>query len=124
MENKDEAIHGMDIRVNAIKTLTNVSECMSIQQIQQAAAQDDNFQQLRVKSLHVDQRVKINYTKTYCSFKDDMAVNDGVIMKAGMNGRCIITPEVLKAQVLDHLHINHMGKEKNKTPSMWFYILG
>ena len=49
-----------------------------------------------------------------------MAVIDGVIMK----GRCIIVPEVLKAQVLDQLHINHTGIEKNKTPSAQIFILG
>ena len=37
-----------------------------------------------------------------------MAVIDGVIMK----GRHIIILEVLKPQVLDQLHINHMGIEK------------
>ena len=39
-----------------------------------------------------------------------MAVIDGVIMK----GRCIVIPEVLQQQVLDQLHINHMGIEKTK----------
>ena len=29
-ENKDEAIHGMDIRVDAVQTMTDVPECMSI----------------------------------------------------------------------------------------------
>ena len=31
-----------------------------------------------------------------------------------MKGRCIIIPEVLKQQVLDQLHLNHMGIEKTK----------
>ena len=39
-----------------------------------------------------------------------MAVIDGVIM----NGSHIIIPEILKPQVLDQLHINHMGIEKTK----------
>ena len=39
-ENKDEAICGMDIRVDAIQTSSNVPACMSVQQIQQATAQD------------------------------------------------------------------------------------
>ena len=39
-----------------------------------------------------------------------MAVIDGVIMK----GRQINIPEVLKAQALDQLHINHKGIEKTK----------
>ena len=40
-------IHGMDIRVDAIQTSTNVPEYMSIQQIQQATAQDEHLQQLK-----------------------------------------------------------------------------
>ena len=41
-----------------------------------------------------------------------MAVVDGIIMKS----RHVIIPEILKkTQVLDQLHINHMGIEKNKT---------
>ena len=48
--------------------------------------------------------------RPYWSFRDNMAVIDGVIM----NGRHIIIPEVLKPQVLDQLHINHMGIEKKQ----------
>ena len=39
-----------------------------------------------------------------------MAVIDGIIIK----GRHIIRSEVLKAQALDQLHINHRGIEKTK----------
>ena len=46
----------------------------------------------------------------YWSFRDDMAVIDGIIMK----GRHVSIPEVLKAQVLDQLHINLMGIKKTK----------
>ena len=42
-ENKDEVIHRMDIRVNTMQIMTDVSECMSILQIQQATAQDENL---------------------------------------------------------------------------------
>ena len=37
-----------------------------------------------------------------------MVVTDSVIMK----GRCLIIPKALKQQVLDQLHVNHMGTEK------------
>ena len=47
MENKDEEIHGMDIRVDAIQISMTVPECMSIQQIQQATAQDELLQWLK-----------------------------------------------------------------------------
>ena len=46
----------------------------------------------------------------YWSFRDELAIIDGVMLK----GRHIIIPTSLKQQVLDQLHINHMGIEKNK----------
>ena len=44
------------------------------------------------------------------SFRNNMALIDGVIMK----GRHIIIPKVLQQQALDQLHINHMGLEKKQ----------
>ena len=46
--------------------------------------------------------------RPYWSFKDDLAVIDGVVMK----GRYITIPKALKQQALNPLHINHMGIEK------------
>ena len=43
-ENKDPKISGMDIKVDAIQTATNIPECMSIPQLQQGTSQDDNLQ--------------------------------------------------------------------------------
>ena len=43
-QNKGVEIHSMDIKVDAIQTMTNILECMSIPQIQQATAQDDHLQ--------------------------------------------------------------------------------
>ena len=43
MGNKDEEVHGMDLRVDAIQMSMNVPECMSIQQMQQATAQDEHL---------------------------------------------------------------------------------
>ena len=48
--------------------------------------------------------------RQYCSYRDDLAAIDGVVMK----GRQILIPTSLKQQVLDQLHANHMGIEKNK----------
>ena len=50
--------------------------------------------------LHIDIR-------SCWSYKDDLEVIDGVVMK----GRCIIIPQELKHQVLDQLHLNYMGIE-------------
>ena len=48
--------------------------------------------------------------RPYWSYRDDMAVIDSVVLK----GRHIIVPQDLQQQVLDQLHLNHMGIEKTK----------
>ena len=95
---------------------------MSIHQIQQATIQDEHLQWL--KSLIItgwpDTKDQLHQDiRPYWSFKDDLAVIDGVIMK----GRCIIIPEALKQQALDQFHVNHMGIEK-KTISPQIHLLG
>ena len=44
--NKDAEIPGMDIRIDAIQTATNIPVCISIPQLQQVTAQDDHLQRL------------------------------------------------------------------------------
>ena len=48
--------------------------------------------------------------RPYWSYKGDLAVMDGAVMK----GRHIIVPQNLQQQVLDQLHLNHMGIQKKK----------
>ena len=48
--------------------------------------------------------------KPYWSYRDELAVIDGMILK----GRHIIIPNSLRQQVLDQLHTNHMGIEKTR----------
>ena len=101
----------MHLTSDAIQSMTDIPECMSISQIQQATAQDEHLQCLKniivtgwpntKDHLHID-------TRPYWSYKDDLAVIDGIVMK----GRHIIIPEDLKQQVLGQLHVNHMGSEK------------
>ena len=103
----------MDIRIDAIQKVINITEYMSISQIQQATAQDNPFQHLKSfiiagwpsmkDELHGDLR-------PYWSYRDELAVIDGMVMK----GRCILIPTSLQQQVLDQLHTNYMGIEKNK----------
>ena len=103
----------MDIRGDAIQSVTNIPECTSILQIQQTTAQYEHLQCLKniiitgcpntKDQLHIDIR-------PYWSYKDDLAGIDGIDMK----GRCIIIPKDLKQQVLDQLHVNHMGIIKMK----------
>ena len=112
-ENKDDPIQGMDIRVDAIQSVNDVPECMSISQIQQAIAKDEHLQWLKNNiisgwpvtkdQLHLDIR-------PYWSYEDDLAVIDGIVMK----GKCIIIPKVLKQQALDQPHVNHMGIKKKQ----------
>ena len=56
------------------------------------------------------QAAEIKDMRTYWTFRDDMAVIDGVIMK----GRRIVIPEAFPEQALQQLHINHMGIDKSK----------
>ena len=99
MENRDEEICGMDIRVDAMEMSTNILECISVAQIQQATVHNEHLQQLKGYIITGWPEIKDQVQhdiRTYWSFRDDMAVIDGIIMK----GRCVI-PEVLKGQVLD-----------------------
>ena len=62
--------------------------------------------------LHIDIR-------PYWSYRDNLAVIEGVVIK----GRCIIVPWDLQQQVLDQLHLNHMGI-KNKITLMRISLQG
>ena len=112
-EGKDELIQDMDIRVDAIQSATDILECTSTSQIQQTMAQDEHLQCLKniiiTGWLSIKDQLHINI-RPYRFYKDDRAVIDGVAMK----GRHIIIPQDLKQQVLDHLHLNHMGIEITK----------
>ena len=113
IEGKDKLIKDMDIKVDAIQIVTDIPGCVSISQIQQASAQDDHLQCFKSfiiagwpstkDELHTD-------LKPYWSYRDELAVIDGVMLK----DRHIIIPTSLKQQVLDQLHTNHMGIEKTK----------
>ena len=112
-EGKDKTIKGMDVWVDAIQTATDMPECISMAEIQQAASQDNHLQQL--KSLIItgwpDSSDKLCADLSpYWSYRDELVVIDGTILK----GRCIIMPNSLRQQVLDQLHTNHMGIEKTK----------
>ena len=112
-EDKDEAINGLDLRVDAVQVVTDVPECMSIWQIQQATNQDEHLQRLKcfIITGWPDAREQLHQNiKPYWSIKDDMLVIDSLIMK----GRRIVISKVWQQQALDQLHINHMGIEKKQ----------
>ena len=112
-EGKDKPIKGMDVQVDMIQTTTDMPECVSMAEIQQASSLDNHLEQLKGVIItgwpdsrdepHVD-------LQPYCSYRDELAVIDGIILK----GKCIIIPNSLKEQVLSQLHTNHMGIEKTK----------
>ena len=103
----------MDTRIDAIQSMTDIPECVYIPQIQQASAQDEHLQHLKNYIIAGWPSTKHKFhsaLRPYWSYRADLAVIDGVVMK----GRCIIIPVVLKQQVLDQLHLNHMGIKKTK----------
>ena len=112
-EGKDKPIKDIYIRIDAIQSATDMPECISIKQIQQASEQNKHLQYLKCSIIAgwLNTRDELlSDLRLYWSYRDDLAVIDGVVMK----GKCIIIPAVLKQQVLDQLHTNHMGIKKTK----------
>ena len=113
MEGKDKPIKDMDIRINAIQSVTDILECMSILHIQQASTQDDHLQCLKSFIItgwpSTKGEMHINL-KPYWSYRDELDIIEIVMLK----GRCIIIPASLKQQVFEQLHTNHMGIEQTK----------
>ena len=57
--------------------------------------------------------------RPYWPFKDDLAINDGIIMK----GRCIIISQEMKKHALDQLDSNHRGIKETRLlacESIWW----
>ena len=99
--------------MDAIQSLVEMPECISIEKIQHASLQDVHLLQLKRFIITGWPHTKDElYTdiRPYWPYRDELAVIDGVILK----GRCIIIPDSLKQQVLTHLHTNYMGIEKTK----------
>ena len=74
----------MDIRIDAIQSAKDIPECMFIVQIQQASAQNDYLQHF--KSFIIASCLSMNDElhsdlRPYWSYRDDLAVIDGVVMK-------------------------------------------
>ena len=112
MESKDKPIKDMDIRIDAIQNATDIPECVSILQIQQASAQDNHLQCLKsfiIAGWTSTKHEMHRNLKLYWFYRDELAVIGRVVLK----GRYIIIPTSLKQQVLEQLHTNHMGIEKN-----------
>ena len=75
--------------------------------------QDEHLQQLKgvIIAGWQESREQVHQDiRSYWSFRDNMVVIDGIIMK----GRHIVIPEALKQQTLDQLQVNHIGIDKTK----------
>ena len=102
----------MELLVDIIQTTTDMPECLSMTDLQQALSQDSHIQKLKHFIITGWPNSKDEISKelqSYWFYRDELAVIDGMVLK----GRHIITNS-LKQQVLNQLHINHMGIEKTK----------
>ena len=112
-ERTDKPIKGVDVQVDAIQTTTDMPECVSVAEIQQASSFNNHLQTLKgiIITGWPDSRDELHADlQLYWSNRDELAVIDGIMLK----GKCIIIPNRLKKQVVNQLHTNHMGIEKNK----------
>ena len=120
-EEKDKPIKGMDIHMDAIQATTEMPECVSVAEIQQVSSINNHLQQLKgiIITGWWDSRDELDDDlQPYSSYRDELAVIDGIILK----GKCIIIPNSLKEQVLNQLHKSH-GHRNNKATGLWMCIL-
>ena len=83
-EGKDKPIRDKDIRTDTIQSMTDIPECMSILQIQQASAQDEHLQCLKsfiIAGWPSTKDELHSNLRPYWSYRDDLAVIGGVVMK-------------------------------------------
>ena len=89
-ENKDDTlpdILGMKINTDAMCTTTDIPNCINIQELQQvhrATTKDEQLQQLRehiIRNWFQNRNEVLQEITSYWTFRDDMAVIDGIILK-------------------------------------------
>ena len=83
-ENKDDEILGMKINVNGIDTEMDIPKCMTVQEIQHTTIKDDHIPQLRqhmIKGWPENTNEVLQEIRLYWTFRDDMALKDGIILK-------------------------------------------
>ena len=111
IEGKDKPIKDMDVWVDAIQSTADIPECVFMAEIQQVSAHDNHLQQLKsfIIAGWPDTKDKPHADlRPYWSYRDQLAVIDDIILK----GRHIVIPNSLRQQVLNQIHTNHMGIEK------------
>ena len=81
---------------------------MKMHELQEAMSQDQHLQHLMeyIKQGWTDSKMQLlQDMRTNWTFRDDMAVIDGVVIKS----RYVVTPKALQQQALKQLHISHRG---------------
>ena len=99
-ENKDTKVPGIQLNLSAIQTSTNLSDCMTIQELQQAISQDEHLKHLQKLIIQgwPEHRDEIPQDmREYLIFCDDIAMIDGVTLK----GRHVVLPEALQRWALE-----------------------
>ena len=82
--NKNDEIPDIKININAIHMRTDIPNCMTVKEIQQATTKDYHLQHLRahiIKAWPESRNEVPQEIRLYWTFSDDMAVIDGIILK-------------------------------------------
>ena len=113
MTNRDKELPGMNITISAIASCTNISDCMTIEEIRSATVDNEQLSMLSEYVLHSWPSMRAVVQKElqmYWSFRDDIVIIDGITIK----DERIITPVSLYGKVWNQMHMNHMGIEKSR----------
>ena len=83
IDGKDKPIKDMDIRIDRIQSMTDILECVSMSQIQQASAWDEHLQCLKSYIITGWPSTKDElhaHLKPYWSYRDELAVIDRIVL--------------------------------------------
>ena len=103
VQGKAKLIEDIDIQVDVIQSTTDMPECISMVEIQQALAQDNHLQKLKSYIILGWPDIKDELCadlRPYWSCRGELVVIDSITLI----GRCIVIPNSLKQQVLNQLH--------------------
>jgi len=98
----------LDLRVDFIRFSDN-----RVKALKEETAKDPALQELKCVIIEGwPENIKDVPTpiRQYWSFRDELSVEDGVVMK----GQRVVIPDSMKEDVLEQLHYGHMGAEKTK----------
>ena len=108
----------MNSNINVTQTCTDIPGYLSTEEVGATALDDDHISTLLTCIVHVYPSIKaevINEVQSYCSFRDNIAVMDGIANK----GRFISA--LLQKSFLDQLYVKHMSIQKTRLLVFIFY---